>query len=314
MAARNQGEGKSERERLEDDPDIQRGVQLLTDALMRKYGASRIRKKVLERKIFPWIRCSWREKQDRLDLSTTDQLEAGKRIHEELSKLHESIESFKGVSSSSAPNGQRSLQEFFDSEVEKFQEKISRHETDHGRPKLVAFESAVKEMQTDIQKLTSRERKITIHETFFGKDPEETAAVQQRIERAFESMPAKYTPNARLQSALADQSFVDKLKKAFANHSKIFDAQIVDPQKHDLEIFCGCKMEVDKSEHTVELSHDGITWTARLCHTKLQLTDPCESCSQAGEKSGHEQFLQGGSTLYCGETSLHRPCRVVANE
>jgi hypothetical protein len=102
------------------------------------------------------------------------------------------------------------------------------------------------------------------------------AESQERIEQALKSTPAKDTPNTRLQRALDDEIFMDKLRAAFPNHSKIFSVQIVDPKKHDIEIFCGCKMEFDKSEHTVEVSHNGITWSTQLCHTILRLIDACD--------------------------------------
>jgi hypothetical protein len=104
----------------------------------------------------------------------------------------------------------------------------------------------------------------------------ETAELQQRMGELLKSSPAKDTPNTRLQRALGDERFVDKLRAAFPGHSKIFDVHIVDPKKHDIEIFCGCKMEFDKSKETIEVSHNGITWSAQLCHTKLRLIDACD--------------------------------------
>jgi hypothetical protein len=115
----------------------------------------------------------------------------------------------------------------------------------------------------------------------------ETAESQQkRMEETLKSSPTKDTPNTRLQRALEDQRFMYKLRAAFPNHANIFDAQIVHPKKHDIEIFCGCKMELDKSEHTVEVSHSGITWSVRLCHTILRLIDACDD----------EKFAQTSTT------------------
>lgn len=302
LEARNQDVRKApqpESDRILEDPDIEEAIQHSTKKLIKKYGNMPIRSKVLEQVIFPRMRSIWKEEQEKVTGSTTDeQRQAAQRIKEELGRLQKCLSAVKD-------NRKQTLLPWFYVEVRNVTDQV-----EEAISKGSDVESVVREFGAKIHAMDNEEkapeddeddRYRELFKTVFGEDLEKSKADLKESNRRVSELPKKDTPNTRLQRDTMDDQFWTKVEKAFPRHVKMYDANLSEPRSYHVDISCSCNESIEDDEKSVEITHGPNTWTLHLCHSKPRFTacGLCEEKEPGFPGDVHtDENLRIGSPLY----------------